>query len=43
MLWPLLFMAIGYTLFYVWVLIIRIDADVTAGKIRAIRQRQAYS
>jgi heme exporter protein C len=42
MLWPLLFMAIGYTLFYVWVLIIRIDADVTAGKIRAIRQRQAY-
>ena len=42
MLWPLLFMAIGYTLFYVWVLIIRIDADVTAGKIRALRQRRVH-
>ncbi len=42
MLWPLLFMAVGYTLFYLWVLIIRIDADVTAGKIRAIRQRRVH-
>jgi len=42
MLWPLLFMAIGYTLFYLWVLIIRIDADVTAGKIRALRQRRVH-
>ncbi len=42
MLWPLLLMAIGYTLFYLWVLIIRIDADVTAGKIRALRQRRVH-
>lgn len=42
MLWPLLFMAVGYTLFYLWVLIIRIDADVTAGKIRALRQRRVH-
>ena len=43
MLWPLGLMALGYTLFYFWVLIIRIDADVTAGKIRALRQRRAHS
>lgn len=42
MLWPLLLMAVGYTLFYLWVLIIRIDADVTAGKIRALRQRRVH-
>ncbi len=42
MLWPLLLMAIGYTLFYLWVLIIRMDADVTAGKIRALRQRRVH-
>ena len=41
MLWPLLLMALGYSLFYLWVLIIRIDADVTAGKVRAMRQRRA--
>ena len=42
MLWPLLFMAIGYTLFYLWVLIIRMEADVMASKIRALRQRHVH-
>jgi len=42
MLWPLLLMAIGYTLFYLWVLIIRMDSEVTAGKIRALRQRRVH-
>ena len=42
MLWPLGLMALGYTLFYLWVLIIRIDSEVTAGKVRAYRQRHAH-
>lgn len=43
MLWPLLIMATGYVLFYLWVLIVRIDAHVTAGKVRAIHQRQVHA
>ena len=41
MLTPLLLMAFGYTFFYLWVLLIRIDSEVTAGKIRTLRQRHA--
>jgi heme exporter protein C len=41
MLIPLVLMAIGYSFFYLWVLIIRIDNGVAAGKIRALRQRNA--
>ena len=41
MLTPLLLMAFGYTFFYLWVLLIRIDSEVIAGKVRTLRQRHA--
>ena len=39
MLAPLLLMAIGYTAFYVWVLALRVRADINASKLRALRLR----
>ena len=41
MLTPLLLMAVGYTALYVWILIIRVRAEMNATKIRAHRIRQA--
>ena len=41
MLIPLLLMACGYTGFYLWMLIVRVRAEINTNKIRAIRIRQA--
>ena len=41
MLIPLLLMACGYTGFYLWMLIVRVRAELNSSKIRAIRIRQA--
>jgi heme exporter protein C len=42
MLWPLLVMAAGFTTYYLWVLLVRMRAEVVAGKIRALRLRQVH-
>jgi heme exporter protein C len=42
MLWPLLLMAVAYTTFYLWVLLIRIRAEVVANKIRILRLKQVH-
>ena len=39
MLWPLLLMALGFTTFYVLVVMMRIRAELAAGKIRALQRR----
>jgi len=41
MLVPLILMALAFKAYYIWVLLIRIRAEVNAGKIRALRLRQA--
>ena len=41
MLAPLLVMALAYTVFYLWVLMLRVRGEIAASKIRAIRMRQA--
>ncbi len=38
---PLLLMGVAFTTYYLWVLLIRIRNEVTAGKIRALQMRQA--
>ncbi len=44
MLWPLLVMALAYKLFYLWLLIIRIDTEIMTTKTRVIlRQRSDMS
>ena len=42
MLWPLLLMALGFTTYYVWVLLLRIQGEITVVKIRALRVRQTH-
>ena len=39
MLTPLLLMAIGYSAFYIWVLCLRVRADINMSKLRALRLR----
>jgi heme exporter protein C len=41
MLTPLVLMAIGYTAFYIWVLCLRVRADINMSKVRALRLRNA--
>lgn len=41
MLWPLLIMALAYKFFYLYVVIVRIETDVAAGRIRALQRRRA--
>ncbi|MEO5336816.1 MAG: heme ABC transporter permease [Magnetospirillum sp. WYHS-4] len=43
MLWPLLFMALGFTAYYLWVLAVRVRAEILANKIRALRLRQVHA
>jgi len=43
MLTPLLLMAVGYTLFYFWVMFVRVRAEINTFKIRALRMRQAQA
>ncbi|HEC91171.1 MAG TPA: heme ABC transporter permease [Alphaproteobacteria bacterium] len=40
MLWPLFLMALSFTTYYVWVLLMRIRAEIIGRKIRALRMRQ---
>jgi heme exporter protein C len=42
MLAPLLVMAVAFTLYYFWMLMLRLQSEVLAGKIRAVRLRQAH-
>jgi len=42
MLWPLLLMAFAYTTYYIWILLLRIDGEIAATKIRAARMRQVH-
>jgi heme exporter protein C len=42
MLLPLLLMALAFKGYYIWVLLMRIRGEVNAGKIRALRLRQAH-
>jgi len=41
MLTPLLLMGVGFTTYYLWVMLIRIRYEVTNNKIRALQRRQA--
>ncbi len=42
MLAPLLLMALAFTTYYLWVLLVRVRAEIISGKIRAIRLRQVH-
>ena len=42
MLAPLLLMALAFTTYYFWVLLVRLRAEIISGKIRAIRLRQVH-
>ena len=42
MLMPLLLMGVGFTSYYVWVLLIRIRAEICANKVRSLRLRQVH-
>ncbi|MGB0670316.1 MAG: heme ABC transporter permease [Rhodospirillales bacterium] len=41
MLWPLIVMALAFKFYYLWVLLIRMQNEITLGRMRAIRLRQA--
>ena len=43
MLWPLVLMALGFTTYYFWVLLVRLRSEIVAGKIRALRIREAHT
>lgn len=43
MLWPLLVMTAAYHLLFVWLFLTRLEADLTARKLRALRARLIYS
>jgi len=42
MLWPLLLMAVAFKTYYIWVLLVRIRAEIIANKIRILRLRQVH-
>ncbi len=42
MLWPLGLMAGGFTTYYLYVVLVRLRAEIVAGKIRALRLRQVH-
>jgi heme exporter protein C len=42
MLWPLLIMALGFTLFYVTLLLVRMRSALMAAKLRALRLQQSW-
>ncbi|MCH8238388.1 MAG: heme ABC transporter permease [Proteobacteria bacterium] len=43
MLTPLLLMGLGFTTYYLWVLLVRIRSEVTQGKVRALLMRRAQA
>jgi heme exporter protein C len=42
MLWPLLVLALAYKGYYIWVLLVRMRAELTANKVRILRLKQAH-
>ena len=42
MLWPLLLMAVAFKTYYIWVLLIRIRAEIISNKIGALRLRKVH-
>lgn len=42
MLWPLLLMAVAFKTYYLWVLLIRIRAEIVGNKIRILRLKQVH-
>jgi heme exporter protein C len=42
MLWPLLLMTVAFTTYYLWVLLIRIRAEIIGNKIRNARMKQVH-
>jgi len=42
MLAPLLLMALAFTTYYFWVLLVRLRAEIISTKIRAVRLRQVH-
>jgi heme exporter protein C len=42
MLWPLLLMAAAFMTYYIWVLLVRIRAEIISNKIRILRLRQVH-
>ena len=42
MLWPLLLMAVAYKTYYLWVLLVRIRAEIVGNKIRILRLKQVH-
>ena len=42
MLAPLLLLAAGFTTYYVWVLLLRLRAEIAAGRLRAVQRRRAF-
>jgi heme exporter protein C len=42
MLWPLLLMTVAFTTYYLWVLLIRIRAEIIGNKIRIARMKQGH-
>ncbi len=42
MLWPLLLMALAFTTYYVWVLMVRVRGEIIANKIRVLRLKQVH-
>ncbi len=41
-LWPLVLMALAFTAYYVWVLLLRVRGEIIANKIRVIRLKQVH-
>ena len=42
MLTPLLLMGLAFTTYYLWVLLLRLRAEIVAGKVRAVRMRRVH-
>ena len=42
MLWPLLLMTVAFKAYYIWVLLVRIRAEIISNKIRILRLRQVH-
>ncbi len=42
MLWPLLLLAVAFTTYYIWVLLVRVRAEIIANRIRILRLKQVH-
>ncbi len=41
-LWPLILMALAFTAYYVWVLLLKVRSEIISNKIRVIRLKQVH-